>query len=221
MLIWDVKSKQDIERQKFDERICCLAWKPDGNSLLMIDVMGRFGIWESVIPSTMKSPTEGIPDFKSTKVSLFDDDDDIDDDDEKPCTSGGLEDDIDESLCDSTLFSHKRLKRKSAFNGDSEDEDLIHQLESSKRMKDKHKDTKQDAGKARGDSATSGRLVNGRMQAAFQPGSTPPQPGMRNFLAYNMLGSITTIENEGHSHVEVRCAATCWLLHHSQLYELS
>ena len=221
VLIWDVKSKQDIERQKFDERICCLAWKPDGNSLLMIDVMGRFGIWESVIPSTMKSPTEGIPDFKSTKVSLFDDDDDIDDDDEKPCTSGGLEDDIDESLCDSTLFSHKRLKRKSAFNGDSEDEDLIHQLESSKRMKDKHKDTKEDAGKARGDSATSGRLVNERMQAAFQPGSTPPQPGMRNFLAYNMLGSITTIENEGHSHVEVRCAATCWLLHHSQLYELS
>ena len=220
VLIWDVKSKQDIERQKFDERICCLAWKPDGNSLLMIDVMGRFGIWESVIPSTIKSPTEGIPDLKSTKIPLFDDGDDIDDD-EMPCTSGGLDDDIDESLCDSTPFSHKRLKRKSAFNGDSEDEDLIHQLESSKRKKDKHKDTKQDAGKATGDSATSGRLVNERMQAAFQPGSTPPQPGMRNFLAYNMLGSITTIENEGHSHVEVRCAATCWLLHHSQLYELS
>ncbi|RCV33222.1 hypothetical protein SETIT_7G065800v2 [Setaria italica] len=202
VLIWDVKSRQDIERQKFDERICSLAWKPDGNSLLLIDVMGRVGIWESVIPSTMKSPTEGIPDLNSTKVPLFDDDDN-EDDDEKPCTSGGLEDDIDESLCDSTPFSHKRLKRKSTFDGDSEDEDLIHQLESSKRLKDKHKDKKEDAGKARGDSATSGRLVTARMQAAFQPGSTPPQPGMRNFLAYNMLGSITTIENEGHSHVEV------------------
>ncbi|PAN11499.1 hypothetical protein PAHAL_2G176200 [Panicum hallii] len=202
VLIWDVKSRQDIERQKFDERICSLAWKPDGNSLLMIDVMGRFGIWESIIPSTMKSPTEGIPDLKSTKVPLFDDGDDGDDY-EKPCTSGGLEDDIDESLCDSTLFSHKRLKRKSTFNGDSEDEDLIHQLESSKRMKHKHKGIKEDSGKARGDSATSERLVTARLQASFQPGSTPPQHGMRNFLTYNMLGSITTIENEGHSHVEV------------------
>ncbi|KAF8646040.1 hypothetical protein HU200_066003 [Digitaria exilis] len=201
VLVWDVKSRQDIERQKFDERICSLAWKPDGNSLLLIDVMGRFGIWESVIPSTMKSPTEGIPDLNSTKVSLFDDDDD--DDDEKPCTSGGLEDDIDESLSDSAPLSHKRLKRKSTFDGYSEDEDLIHQLDSSKRMKDKHKDKKKDTEKANDDSATSGRLVTARMQAAFQPGSTPPQPGMRNFLAYNMLGSITTIENEGHSHVEV------------------
>ncbi|XP_062194749.1 protein ENHANCER OF LHP1 1 [Phragmites australis] len=203
VLIWDVKSRQDIERQKFDERICSLAWKPDGNALLLIDVMGRFGIWESVVPSTLKSPTEGTPDLNSTKVPLFDDEDD----EEKAGSSGGLEDDVDESLADSTPFSHKRLKRKSTFddhsNGDSEDEDLIHKMESSKRMKDKHKDKKEGAGKARGDSATSGRLVTARMQAAFQPGSTPFQPGKRNFLAYNMLGSITTIENEGHSHVDV------------------
>ncbi|KAL6594289.1 hypothetical protein ACP70R_048482 [Stipagrostis hirtigluma subsp. patula] len=202
VLIWDVKSRQDIERQKFDERISSLAWKPDGNALVLIDVMGRFGIWESVVPSTLKSPTEGTPDLNSTKAPLFDDEDD----EEKPSSSGGLEDDIDESLGDSTPFSHKRLKRKSTFDdhsiGDSEDEDIIHQTESCKRTKDKHKD-KKEVVKARGDSATSGRLVTARMQAAFQPGSTPPQPGKRNFLAYNMLGTITTIENEGHSHVEV------------------
>lgn len=196
VLIWDVKSRQDIERQKFDERVCSLAWKPDGNALLLIDVMGKVGIWDSVIPPSMKSPTEGIPELSSTKVPLFDDDDD---DEEKLSNSGGLYD-IDESLGDSTPFSHKRPKRKSTFDGDSENEDLIYQVESTKRMKDKH-NKKEDAQKARGDSATSVRLG---MQAAFQPGSTPPQPGMRNFLAYNMLGSITTIENEGHSHVEVR-----------------
>ncbi|KAK3154137.1 hypothetical protein QOZ80_2BG0186610 [Eleusine coracana subsp. coracana] len=202
VLIWDVKSRQDIERHKFDEKICSLAWKPDGNALLLADTMGRFGIWDSVIPPTMKSPTEGTPDLNSTMAPLFDDDEE-----EKPSTSGGLEDDLDESLGDSAPFSHKRLKRKSAFddhsNVDSEDEDLMHQLESSKRMKDKHRDTKKDFVKAKGDSATSGRLVTATMQAAFQPGSTPPQSGMRNFLAYNMLGSITTIQNEGHSHVEV------------------
>ncbi|XP_066377432.1 LOW QUALITY PROTEIN: protein ENHANCER OF LHP1 1 [Miscanthus floridulus] len=201
VLIWDVKLRQDIERQKFDVRICSLAWKPNGNALLLIDVMGRVGIWESVIPSTMKSPNEGIPDLNSTKAPLFDDDDD-DEDEEKPSTSGGLEDDMDETLSDSTPFSHKRTRRKSTFDRDSDNEDLTNQMESTKRMKDKH-NKKEDAGKARGDSATSARLVTARMQAAFQPGSTPPQPGMRNFLAYNMLGSITTIENEGHSHVEV------------------
>ncbi|WVZ63894.1 hypothetical protein U9M48_013488 [Paspalum notatum var. saurae] len=201
LLIWDVKSMLDIERQKFDEVICSLAWKPDGNALLLIDVMGKFGIWESVIPSNMKSPIEGIPDLISTKVPLFDDDDDVND--EKPSTSCGLEDDIDESLDYPTPVNHMRLKRKTAFNGDSDDDDLIHQVELSKRIKDKHKGRKEDAGNENGDSATSGRMVTARMQAAFQPGSTPPQSGMRSFLAYNMLGSITTIESERHSHIEV------------------
>ncbi|XP_052167833.1 protein ENHANCER OF LHP1 1 [Oryza glaberrima] len=204
VLIWDVKSKQDVERQKFDERICSLAWKPEGNAVAVIDVTGRFGIWESVIPSTLKSPTEGAPDLNSTKVPLFDDEDD----EERPSTSGGLDDDDDdESLGELGPFNHKRLRRKSTYhdhsNGDSEDEDLILQMESRKRMKDTHRDNKEVADKAIGDSATSVRLVTARMQTAFQPGSTPPQPGKRNFLAYNMLGSITTIENEGHSHVEV------------------
>jgi chromosome transmission fidelity protein 4 len=211
VLVWDVKSRQDIERQKFDERICSLAWKPDDNAIVLIDVMGKFGIWESVVPSTMKSPTEGAPDLNKTRAPLFDDDDE----EEKPSTSAGWEDEADESLGDSAAFNHKRL-RKGRFddnaNGDSEDVDMVHETESRKRMKDRHKDNKEGAKKAIDDSATSGRLVTARMQAAFQPGSTPSHTGKRNFLAYNMLGSVTTIENEGHSHVEVNLLFTC-LLH--------
>uniref|UniRef100_A0ACD5XXV6 Uncharacterized protein n=1 Tax=Avena sativa TaxID=4498 RepID=A0ACD5XXV6_AVESA len=201
VLVWDVKSRQDIEKQKFDDRICSLAWKPEDNAIVLIDVMGKFGIWESVVPSTMKSPTEVAPDLNTTRAPLFDDDEE-----EKPSTSAGWEDQADESLGDSAAFNHKRLRRKATFddqNGDSEDVDLIHETESRKRMKDRHKDNKEGAKKAIDDSATSGRLVTARMQAAFQPGSTPSHPGKRNFLAYNMLGSITTIENDGHSHVEV------------------
>lgn len=41
------------------------------------------------------------------------------------------------------------------------------------------------------------------MQEAFQPGSTPMQPGKRRFLCYNMVGSITTIEHDGYSHIEI------------------
>ncbi|CAL5432741.1 unnamed protein product [Camellia sinensis] len=40
------------------------------------------------------------------------------------------------------------------------------------------------------------------MQEAFQPGSTPMQLGNRRFLCYNMVGSLTTIEHDGYSHIE-------------------
>ncbi|CAL5357377.1 unnamed protein product [Camellia sinensis] len=40
-------------------------------------------------------------------------------------------------------------------------------------------------------------------EEAFQPGSTPMQPGNRCFLCYNMVGSITTIEHDGYSHIEI------------------
>ncbi|KAI4991256.1 hypothetical protein ZWY2020_039627 [Hordeum vulgare] len=203
VLVWDVKSRQDIERQKFDERICSMAWKPEDNAIVLIDVMGKFGIWESVVPSTMKSPIEGAPELNPPRVPLFDDEDE----EEKPSTSAGFDDEVDESLGDSAPFNHKRLRRKATFddhmNRDSEDEDMIHEMQPVKRTKGRHKDDKEGAKKAMDDSATSGRLVTARMQAAFQSGSTPSHPGKRNFLAYNMLGSITTIENEGHSHVEV------------------
>ena len=76
VLIWDVDRKQDIDRQKFDERVCCMAWKPTGNALAVIDIMGKYGIWDNVIPSSMKSPTEDIPvKSKSNGVVYFDEED--------------------------------------------------------------------------------------------------------------------------------------------------
>ncbi|KAE9463945.1 hypothetical protein C3L33_04174, partial [Rhododendron williamsianum] len=65
VLIWDVDQRLDIDRQKFDDVICCMAWKPTGNALAVIDAMGKYGIWDSAVPSSMKSPTEGIPDLQS------------------------------------------------------------------------------------------------------------------------------------------------------------
>ncbi|XP_020102596.1 WD repeat and HMG-box DNA-binding protein 1 [Ananas comosus] len=204
VLIWDVELRQDIERQKFDERISCLAWKPNGNALAVIDVMGKFGIWEPVVPPSMKSPIDGAPSLQGrhTNGSLL-----FDDEDEKPSTSGSLDDVIDESHGESAPTSHKRLRKRSAVyatdhsNGDSEGEDdLLHQIESRKRNSTKCKES---AGKGKEECVISGKLRSTRMQEAFQPGSTPSQHGKRRFLSYNMLGCITTLENEGYSHVEV------------------
>lgn len=204
VLIWDVELRQDIERQKFDERISCLAWKPNGNALAVIDVMGKFGIWEPVVPPSMKSPIDGAPSLQGrhTNGSLL-----FDDEDEKPSTSGSLDDVIDESHGESAPTSHKRLRKRSAVyatdhsNGDSEGEDdLLHQIESRKRNSTKCKES---AGKGKEECVISGKLRSTRMQEVFQPGSTPSQHGKRRFLSYNMLGCITTLENEGYSHVEV------------------
>ncbi|KAL7211711.1 hypothetical protein ACSBR2_014548 [Camellia fascicularis] len=57
VLIWDVDQRLDIDRQKFDDVICCMSWKPTRNALVVINAMGKYGIWESAIPSSMKSPT--------------------------------------------------------------------------------------------------------------------------------------------------------------------
>nr|CAD1839418.1 unnamed protein product [Ananas comosus var. bracteatus] len=175
--------KGDHERS-----VCALCWspngkylatsgldkQPNGNALAVIDVMGKFGIWESVVPPSMKSPIDGAPSLQGrhTNGSLL-----FDDEDEKPSTSGSLDDVIDER-----------------------EDDLLHQIESRKRNSTKCKES---AGKGKEECVISGKLRSTRMQEVFQPGSTPSQHGKRRFLSYNMLGCITTLENEGYSHVEV------------------
>lgn len=42
-----------------------MVWKPIGNALVIIDIMGKYGVWESAVPSSMRSPTEGIPGLSS------------------------------------------------------------------------------------------------------------------------------------------------------------
>nr|CAB3498110.1 unnamed protein product [Digitaria exilis] len=176
VVLYDRDTGEEVSTLKGDHEqpVCSLCWSPNGRYLATAGLDRQVLVWD----------VKSRQDIERQKF------------DERICSLAWKPD-------GNSLLLIDVMGRKSTFDGYSEDEDLIHQLDSSKRMKDKHKDKKKDTEKANNDSATSGRLVTARMQAAFQPGSTLPQFGMRNFLAYNMLGSITTIENEGHSHVEV------------------
>lgn len=201
VLIWDVDKKQDIDRQKFDERISCLAWKPVGNALVVIDVMGRYGIWDSVVPSSMKSPTEDIPNLNSRNGLLFFEEEDQ----EEPSVSGSLSDLGEDSLGESEPPSRKRLRKQSAleidfYEDDGDEFSLPRKVESHKKPNHAHKASKVDGNEGQRSRVPSTRL---KMQEAFQPGTTPVQPGKRRFLCYNMLGSITTMEHDGYSHIEV------------------
>ncbi|KAF2321379.1 hypothetical protein GH714_040967 [Hevea brasiliensis] len=200
VLIWDVDKKQDIDRQKFDERICCLAWKPIGNALAVIDVMGKYGLWESVVPSSMKSPTEDIPSLLSKNnngLLLFEE--------EEPSASGSLSDHGEDSLGESELPSRKRLRKRSEFNEEPEEDsnDELNWFPKTEPRKKVHC-----AGKGNMDKGNEGIRITAtsarsKMQEAFHPGATPVQPGKRRFLCYNMLGTITTIEHDGYSHIEI------------------
>lgn len=201
ILIWDVKRKQDIDRQKFDDRISCMAWKPIGNALAVIDVMGKYGVWESVVPSSMKSPTEDIPNYQSRNSNglLF-----FDEDDQELSMSGSLSDLGEDSNGESEPPSRKRLRKQSVID-DDQHEDVYDELsfptktESRKKM---HRSNKENLDKGQY-GLRSMMTSRPKMQEAFQPGSTPPLPGKRNFLCYNMLGSITTIKHDEYSHIEV------------------
>ncbi|XP_059644815.1 protein ENHANCER OF LHP1 1 [Cornus florida] len=202
LLIWDVDQRQDINRQKFDDIICCMAWKPNGNALAVINVMGKYGVWESPVPSSMKSPAEGIPSLQSKNSNgllLFDEDE------KEPSTSGSLSDLGEDSYGESEPPSRKRLRKQSAYDDDFDEENndefkLLPKVESRKKVSSGQKESLNNGKKALRSPTTS---AGPKLQDAFQPGATPAQPGKRCFLCYSMLGSITTIEHDGYSHIEI------------------
>ncbi|PSS08331.1 WD repeat and HMG-box DNA-binding protein like [Actinidia chinensis var. chinensis] len=206
VLVWDVDQKLDIDRQKFADVICCMAWKPTGNALAVIDAMGKYGIWESVVPSSMKSPTEGIPSAQSKNnngLLFFDEEDE--EEEGGLNISGSLSDFHEDSIGESEPTSRKRLRKRSAYDDDSEEEvnngfSLLPKVESRKKPSHGQKERLDNGKGVKRSSIISG---GSKIQEAFQPGSTPVQPGKRRFLCYNMLGTISTMEQDGYSHIEI------------------
>ncbi|KAL2234885.1 WD repeat and HMG-box DNA-binding protein 1 [Sesamum indicum] len=200
ILIWDVDKKQDIDRQKFTECISCMAWKPHGNALAVIDFMGKYGVWESAVPLTMKSPTEDIPGLHSKNSNGFL----LFDEEEEPSASGNLSDLNEDSHGEFEPPSRKRLRKRSNYDDDWE-EDCNDELESIPKVGSRKKASYGHKDNLSGKSGSRHMIVTAgsKMQEAFQPGATPAQPGKRHFLCYNMLGSITTMEHDGYSHIEI------------------
>lgn len=204
VLIWDIQKRQDIDRQKFDERICHMAWQPTGNALAVIDVMGKYGVWESVIPSSMKSPTEDVPNLhsKSSNGLLL-----FEEDEQEPSTSASLSD-LGEDIFGETVShtSRKRLRKSSLLEKDME-EDIAEELDMSPRFESHKRPSKIHKERLDGGDGKPKCMIvqnSSKLQEPFQPGATPVQPGTKCFLCYNMLGSITTMQHDGYSHIEVK-----------------
>lgn len=210
VLLWDVEKRQDIDSQKFDAQVCGLAWRPCGNALAVIDRTGKFGVWENAIPSHMTSPTAhdatSTPTVDREALLKFGDDDTPEGDDVvrggTPSSSSHgseqMEDDteVDDGISDmgrakSGFRLKGRLKRKVKLQDDAATVSPESFAQPSSRRP---------APSYLGDAA--------EMQAPFQPGSTKQVVGKRRFLTYSMLGSITSVDNEGVSHVQVYCTGS-------------
>uniref|UniRef100_A0A1J3CIA0 WD repeat and HMG-box DNA-binding protein 1 n=1 Tax=Noccaea caerulescens TaxID=107243 RepID=A0A1J3CIA0_NOCCA len=202
VLLWDVDKKQDIDRQKLEEKVCCMAWKPNCNALSLIDVKGKYGIWDSLVPSSMVSPTVGIPDIqpkRRNEILTFDEE---------------FEEELSENLDDARVdsddgeshqHSRKRLRRKSFIDDDgdvNENEEFYDGISLPSTSGYRKKAHKEKRGVGSGVSRSIGASTRYKMQKAFQPGATPLEPGKRTFLCYNMVGCITTIEHDGNSRIE-------------------
>ncbi|KAI3927214.1 hypothetical protein MKW92_001969 [Papaver armeniacum] len=198
ILVWDVRKRQDINRQKFEDTICSMAWKPTGNALAVIDTMGKYGVWDSVVPSHMNSPLEGAPKPKSNGLDLFDEDT------QEPSGSGSLSNVGESSFGEPEPLHKKRLRKQTEFDMLDEDDDgavgIPTKAEPRKKASHIHKKPKDDVYEEVGSGMKLGRP---KMQDAFQPGCTPLQSGKKRFLCYNMLGVITTMDTDGYPHIEV------------------
>ncbi|CAM8902592.1 unnamed protein product [Rhodiola kirilowii] len=198
VLIWEVDQRQDISRRNFDETVCCMAWKPTGNSLAVIDVMGNYGVWDSVIPSSMRSPSEGLSDLKSKNSNglLF-----FDEEDQNKSVSGSFSDRGEDSLGESEPTSRKRIRRSYAYEDRLDVDEEPDPIPNTESRKIHH--PQKSASNGNGACETIKKSAGLHMPKTFQPGSTPSEPGKRHFLCYNMLGCIITRENDECSHIEI------------------
>lgn len=222
VMVWDTESKLDLDRLKVVSQVTGLAWKPTGNALAVIDVDGKFGVWEGAIPAHLPSPSDlqqALAALSRQELLHFSDDDDASDKE----NSGSGDEDL------KFASEGESLNGSGDTDDDEEAEEVSLKVEDVKKLKKLRKESslsKKKGSQLNGSSSpprvkkaksTSGdgeaptlpryapcaHKPGPERQAAFQPGSTQPAAGLKRFLAYSLLGCITSFENDGVSHVEV------------------
>ncbi|GAQ80939.1 hypothetical protein KFL_000660340 [Klebsormidium nitens] len=185
VLIWDMAKRDVLGRYDHVADISGLAWRPGGNDLAVADWGGNYGIWESAIPFHLPSPcgsSEAVEPEVSLRFSMHD----SDEDDNSPRNSQGT------SSGDPEL------------DGDDEEapgKETRHAPPAKKAAKPVAKEGSALAKETRDEVRIVAAAVP--MQPPFQSGGTSGNTSRRHFLVYNMLGCVTSQQEEGHATVQV------------------
>ncbi|GBG74748.1 hypothetical protein CBR_g19153 [Chara braunii] len=248
VLVWHVDERQDLGRlRNGDMTVSGLSWSPEGNAIALIDMDGKYRIWDRPVPEHMPSPTEGSlpPPVNSTvdrkKLMKFDeskemkkgkeDDEEEEEEEEEEDEEEGEEsrengseeeEEEEEDEDEEDRIKRRQKKHDRQFFGKDEDDKLDKndsdgsETRFSKKYKLPTKKVDSEIGggekkvkKAERSTKDAKAKVGGHFayptqpQGPFQPCSTHKVDGRKRFLAYNLLGSITVREEDGHSSVEV------------------
>ncbi|KAL2629278.1 hypothetical protein R1flu_013964 [Riccia fluitans] len=198
VMLWDAEKRLDLDRLKVPTHVCALAWKPTGNALALIDVEGRYGVWEEAVPGHLASPS-AMEHTSSlvTKQELLHFSDDEADQKGISCES---EDEIIGAEVD--LMDDESDEEEALLKKEFKDAKVSKKVKDSGTLKVKREDKCVPF-----QGAVSGKLCDHKpkpqKQPSFQPGVTQRTDGTRRFLAYDLLGCIITSEGDGVNHVEV------------------
>ncbi|OAE24832.1 hypothetical protein AXG93_4242s1040 [Marchantia polymorpha subsp. ruderalis] len=211
VMLWDAEKKIDLDRLKVLSQVCALAWKPTGNSLALIDVEGRYGVWNDAIPSHLASPCdlEQVSSLVTRQELLHFSDDEA----EEKASASDSEDEIigaEVDLMDDESDEEESMLRKE-FGDSKASNGLTRKVSQGKdsasvKVKEGRIDSLNDTVPRQ----HSSHKPMPEKQPAFQPGVTQQTVGTRRFLAYNLLGCIITSEGDGVNHVEVGGLAFYW-----------
>lgn len=222
LVIWDTKTKTKISSDINSTEITGIDWKPKENQLLLTDMFGQIKFWENVIqiqedvlphPAAMNAvkpePTQNSRNLIDRQASKMKEIDDLGDDvnmlfdDEDDGGEDLLEKDTGEDVADFVIdddgagyretpeeaaAAQSRIKTQQTLNLKANHQALIRRQQKVELAFDP--------------------------PTTFQPGETPyhkPEPnksfdpaqGERRYMAYNLVGIITTIFEEDHSIINV------------------
>ncbi|KAI7901299.1 WD40-repeat-containing domain protein [Cokeromyces recurvatus] len=225
-VIWDVKEKKPIAKHTTSTYITGIAWHSYENEITLTDAHGQIRIWKEVIPTdnsnyphpailrnktTLEPTSEQVAQKEKTKnrisnSSLFDDDDDDEEEaieDQEEGDDVAMVDEEGEDIEDFVIdddgagyaetaedAEKNKLKLQSRLNLENipNNKGLIQRLNKVESMFEP--------------------------PPSFQPGETPyhkpepgkpfdPQQGERRYMAYNLIGAISTVFEDGHSVINV------------------
>ncbi|KAK2919879.1 WD repeat and HMG-box DNA-binding protein 1 [Channa argus] len=227
LIVWDVKSKLSVERQKHEKgfTVCGLAWHPSGSQIAYTDIEGCLGLLDGLNPSTSDTSATKAPANKSTKDydDLFDDDDDRLMDEglsdtnspvKKP-VAGHEEDDDDDILMPAT----GRVRNRGAILDDENSLDTGSLKIGQDRFRDNEEDD-DDTGStvlpAAAPLAPLRPVYEGPLptppQKAFQSGSTPAHLTHR-FMMWNSVGIVRCYNDEQDNAIDIEFHDTA--VHHA------
>lgn len=230
LVVWDTKTKEKVRSEFTSEDITGIAWHPNDNQLVITSALGQIKFWDDVIPidesdyphpavsRKKKLQVKGEPALvKRNNVNIFADNEASEMEDEEGEEDMDMGDDVNMSDEDG---------EEAEEEGEGEDvgdfvidDDGAGYVETPEELAQRARQQQQ---QQRLPTANTSALVQRQRKmevlfdppATFQPGETPfhkpeanksfePANGERRYMAYNLIGAVTTIFESDHSIINV------------------